>query len=311
MDVDARRVLVIGEALVDIVSGPDARVLETRPGGAPLNVAVGLARLDVPTVLLTTFGGDEHGDLVRQHLSESGVPLASQSRDDGPTSVAHASLDGSGAATYRFDLRWDPPRVDLPTDLLAVHVGSLGTVLAPGAETTRRLVADAAAAGATVTYDPNVRPVISTDHEQAWSQVREWAALAHVVKLSDADAEYLRPDAGIDATIDALLGAGRTRLVVVTQGAAGSTLATRAHRVHVDSPEVDVVDTVGAGDSFMSALVAVMADRELHDPDALRTATRERLAEIGGWAATAAAVTCSRRGADPPRTHELPELPRG
>lgn len=309
MDGDARKVLVVGEALVDIVTDPDGRTLETRPGGAPLNVAVGLARLDVPTVLLTSFGTDRHGDLVQRHLSESGVQLAAASRGDHPTSVAHAALDGSGAATYRFDLRWDPPHAALPEDLQAVHVGSLGTVLAPGAETTRRLVDDAVAVGAAISYDPNVRPAVSTDHEEAWSDVRRWAALAHVVKLSDDDAEYLCPGAGVDRVVDALLEQERTQLVVVTEGAAGTTLATRKHRVHVDAPKVDVTDTVGAGDSYMSALIAAMSDRELTEVGTLHRASPDRLAGIGAWAAEAAAVTCSRRGADPPHSRDLPERP--
>ena len=308
-DADARPVLVVGEALVDIVSAADGELLESRPGGAPLNVAVGLARLGVPTTLLTSFGSDGHGDAILRHLSDSGVDLAMASRGEGTTSVAHATLDEQGAATYRFQLQWNPPELALPADLLAVHVGSLGTVLEPGTQTTRRLVVEAAAAGATVTYDPNVRPAISPDRTAAWSQVREWAALAHVVKLSDDDAEYLRPGTDTSAVIDTLLEAERTRLVVVTEGAAGTTLATDEHRVHVEAPRIDVVDTVGAGDSFMSALVAVMTDRELSAPEGLQRISRDRLHDIGSWAAAAAAITCSRRGADPPHRDELAAVP--
>jgi fructokinase len=302
---NGRPVLVVGEALVDIVSGPDGAVLETRPGGAPLNVAVGLARLDVPTTLLTTFGADEHGETVVRHLAESGVRLASRSPSPDPTSVAHASLDEDGAATYRFDLTWDPPAVELPDDLQALHTGSLGTVLAPGAKTTRVLVDAAIAAGATVTYDPNVRPAISPDRERAWQQVRQWAELAHVVKLSDADAEFLCPGTGLGEVIDRFLAAPRTRMVVVTCGADGAALATARERVHVEAPRTKVVDTVGAGDSFMSALIADMAGRELADPERLAEVPRQRLQQVGAFAVTAAAITCSRRGADPPRRRDV------
>lgn len=301
----APRVLVIGEALVDIVGTQDDGLIESRPGGAPLNVAVGLARLSIPTMLLPSYGADRHGDAIEQHLQHSGVHLASTPRSEHPTSVAHATLDAAGAATYRFELQWDLPAPTLPADLLAVHVGSLGTVLKPGAEVVRRMVVDVAPAGAAITYDPNVRPTTSPDHEAAWSQVRDWAALAHVVKLSADDAAYLSPATGLDDVIDVLLDAEQTRLIVVTQGAAGATLATRDHRIHVGAPAVDVVDTVGAGDSFMSALIAALADGQPCDLDAISDIGRQRLHDIGSWAATAAAITCARRGADPPRRDDV------
>jgi fructokinase len=302
---DSGRILVVGEALVDIVSGPDGDMTETRPGGAPLNVAVGLARLQVPTTLLTSFGADDHGALVARHLAESGVRLASPSPGPAPTSVAHASLDERGAATYHFDLAWDPPAVPVPDNVQALHTGSLATVLEPGAKATRALVDSAIAAGATITYDPNVRPAISPDRGEAWRRVRQWAERAHVVKLSDADAGFLCPGTGIGEVIDRFLAWQRTRLVVVTCGADGATLATARERVHVEAPRVRVVDTVGAGDSFMSALLADMAGRELADPDSLAGTTRQRLQQIGAFAVTAAAITCSRRGADPPYRREV------
>jgi fructokinase len=298
-------VLVIGEALVDIVSDTEGRTLETRPGGAPLNVAVGLSRLGVPTILLTSFGQDEHGSAIAEHLEASGVRLASPQRTEKPTSVAHASLDRAGSATYRFDLSWEPAEVPVPREVTAVHVGSLGTVLEPGAGRTRQIVQQARETGTVVTYDPNVRPAISEDARLAWTQVQEWAALADVVKLSDDDAAFLQPEAPVDAVIETFLAAPRTRLVVVTQGAGGTTLATREHRVHVDTPRVEVVDTVGAGDSFMSAVIAALAERELSSPESIGRLTRQRLHDIGTWAATAAAVTCSRRGADPPHRLEV------
>jgi len=302
---ESRPIMVVGESLVDIVSGPDGQVLETWPGGSPLNVAVGLARLQVPTLLLTSLGADEHAALVTRHLAESGVRLASSSPGSGATSVAHARLDEHGAATYRFDLTWEPPAVSLPDNLQALHTGSLATVLEPGAKATRSLVDDAIAAGATITFDPNVRPALSPGRDEAWRSVRQWASLAHVVKLSDDDAEYLSAGSRIGEVIDHLLSAERTRLVVVTCGADGATLATERERVHVEAPRTSVVDTVGAGDSFMSALISDMAGRELADPQRLTDTPRQRLQQIGAFAVTAAAITCSRRGADPPYRREV------
>lgn len=292
-------VLVVGESLVDVIRSSEGNAVETRPGGAPLNVAVGLARLGVPTSLHTAYGQDAHGDLVHRHLTDSGVRVVTD-RTGEPTSVADALLDAAGAAAYRFDLAWDPPPVTLPDGLGALHVGSLGTVLEPGAAVVRDAVDRAAMAGILVTYDPNVRPATSPDGERAWRGVREWAAAAHVVKLSDDDAAHLRPGASPEDVVDDLLAGERTDLVVVTSGR-GASLATARHRVEVTAPSVDVVDTVGAGDSFMSALVAALAGSR---PAEL---SREALQRIGDFACTAAAITCSRQGADPPALVDLPQ----
>lgn len=297
-------VLVVGESLVDVVIGPDGSVLDTRPGGAPLNIAVGLARLEIPTQLLTTFGDDVYGGLVEQHALDSDVRLVPGSRSADPTSVARASLDETQAASYEFDLRWAPPALDLPTGLAGLHVGSIGTAQPPGDATVLRLAEQAIAAGVPVTYDPNVRPAISPDPAQAWEGVRRWAGLADVVKLSEDDAAYLQPDADTDAMLDTLLAEDRTRLAVVTRGRDGTRLAGRRHRVDVPAPPVTVVDTVGAGDSFMSGLIAALLDRDLLDAR-LAELTKADLRVVGGFAAAVAAVTCSRRGADPPRRADL------
>lgn len=298
-------VLVVGESLVDVVISPDGVPIDTRPGGAPLNIAVGLARLDVPTYLLTSFGDDEHGTVVAAHAKDSGVRLLEQGRSEQPTSVARALLDTAHQASYEFDLHWDPPPVELPADLDALHVGSLGTVVAPGDAAVRDLAGRAAASGVPVSYDPNVRPAISTDPALAWAGVRRWAAAADVVKMSDDDAAYLCPGAGVDDMLDAMLAAGRCGLAVLTRGADGTTLSTATERVQVPAPAVRVVDTVGAGDSFMSGLLTALLDRDLLHVARLPRLTGEELRAVGRWAAAVAAVTCSRRGADPPHRADL------
>jgi fructokinase len=299
------RVLVVGESLVDVVIAPSGATIDARPGGSPLNIAVGLARLDVPTLLLTTFGDDEYGRLVTKHAAASAVRLLHESPTPQPTSVARALLDETNQARYEFELHWDPQPTDLPVGVSAMHVGSLGTAVTPGDATVFALAEQAVAAGVPVTYDPNVRPAISTAPDAAWAGVRRWADLADVVKMSDDDARYVRTGAGVDVMLDELLSGPRTRLAVITRGADGTVLATRRHRVHVAAPPVHVVDTVGAGDSFMSALITALLDRDLFVGDALASVTEEQLAEIGGWAVRVAAITCGRRGADPPRRAEL------
>ena len=184
-------------------------------------------------------------------------------------------------------------------------VGSLGTVVPPGDATVWDLVGRAHAAGVPATYDPNVRPTVSTDPVAAWAGVRRWATAADVVKVSDADAAYLRPGLGGDDMLDAILGGGRTALAVLTQGADGTTLATSAQPGARAGAPVDVVDTVGAGDSFMSGLIAALLDRDLLAAARLPLLSETELREVGAWSATVAALTCSRRGADPPHRGDL------
>jgi fructokinase len=292
--------VVVGEALVDVVVTGDGEVRQA-PGGSPLNVAVGLSRLGVDTLLVTRYGDDAPGLLVAEHLSSSAVAVDESSLVPGSrTSTATAHLDVAGAATYTFDLGWELEDARLPPDAVAVHTGSLGAALRPGRDAVLRLLDEAAAAGLPVSFDPNARPSLTPDAEAAARDVLECSRHAHVVKLSDEDLAFLWP--GRDAAdLAAQLLAGPTELVVVTTGGEGATAYSRTASIHVAGRRVDVVDTVGAGDSFMSALLAVVLEHGLADLD------EARLAAYVEAANEAAAITVSRRGADPPRRDELPD----
>jgi fructokinase len=293
------QVVVAGEALVDVVQ-PAVGEPEAAPGGSPLNVAVGLARLGLGTLLVTELGDDEYGDQLRRHLEASGVVLHEDSVVPGArTSSAAARLDRTGAATYEFDLSWSLGPRTLPADARCLHVGSLGTALRPGRDHVLDLVDQAVQRGAVVTFDPNARPALTPDPAQSWADVRETAASAHVVKVSDEDLHFLRPGLAASGLADELLR-GTTELVVVTAGGSGATAFSRLGSAEVPGLTTSVVDTVGAGDSFMAALVAVVLE---HGLDRL---TEERLRAYLEAAHQAAAVTVSRRGADPPARDELP-----
>lgn len=301
-------VLVVGESLVDVVvpAGGDASEGVRRPGGSPMNVAVGLARLEVPTRLVTRLGDDEDGRLVREHLTASHVDLAPGTVDPATsTGVATARLDGAGVATYDFEVTWDLPPTPLPEDCRALHVGSIGAGVRPGRDAVVALAAQAHEAGLPVSFDPNARPAFTPDADQAWRDVLELAALCDLVKLSDEDAEFLQPGRDLLELAHALLGTGPA-LVVVTGGGGVATAVTRAGEVVVaESRNVGVADTVGAGDSFMAALVAAT----LPDRAAGLWAggpPHRRVADYLAAAHEAAAITVTRRGADPPRLNELP-----
>jgi fructokinase len=293
------RFLVVGEALVDIVV-PAAGTPERAPGGSPLNVAVGLSRLGFPTTLATQIGDDDLGRLVEDHLEASGVCLAGDAVVAGsPTSTATATIDEQGAASYSFDLRWALPRLPVPQGTSALHVGSLGAALRPGRESVLAIVTQAAEDGLPVSFDPNARPALTPDPAEAWADVEQVASLADVVKLSDEDLAFLRPDRDPPEVARSLLSR-RTRLVVVTFGGVKAFAASGDAAVEVPSSPAAVVDTVGAGDSFMAALLAVVAEHGLESLDV------QRLAGYLAAAHQAAAITVSRRGADPPWRSELP-----
>lgn len=301
------RFVVVGESLVDVVT-PQHGGTTREPGGSPLNVAVGLARLDVPTLLITRIGDDADGRLVAAHARASGVVLDPGSvQPDLVTSTARALLDADHAASYTFDLAWDLPPRQLPDDASGLHVGSLGAILPPGNAAVLDLLRQAEDAELFVSYDPNVRPAFVADTGRCWRLVTELADRARLVKVSEDDLRLLHPDAGVDDLAGALLG-GATELVVVTHGARGATAYREGSKVAAPGGGVEVVDTVGAGDSFMAALLAVLLEWEVTGPGPgrLRALDEDRLRTLLVAAGRAAAVTCGRRGADPPRRSELP-----
>jgi fructokinase len=300
-------VVVVGEALVDVVV-PAEGEQTAAVGGSPLNVAVGLARLDVASLLITRVGDDEHGRWIAEHLEDSGAHLAATAVVPGTrTSTATAHLDEEQAARYEFDLVWDLDHHVLP-EARALHIGSLGATLLPGRHAVDDLVRQAEGSDLLVSYDPNVRPAFVTDPAETWRDVVEIAARCRLVKLSDEDLRVMRPEAAEEELVRELLAGGSTELVVVTRGSAGASAYTPMSALHEQAPRIEVVDTVGAGDSFMAALLAILDDWNVpaDGVGAFEAMDEDRLRLLLRGAMTAAALTCSRRGADPPRRRELP-----
>ena len=302
-------ITVIGEALIDEVVS-DTAPRRSHPGGSPLNVAVGVARLGRPVQFVGRYGSDAYGVLIAEHLKSNSV-LSAQPADDRPTSVATAVLDPAGGARYTFDLEWDLPgladalpRLLQGTTLL--HTGSIATMLSPGAHEVLAAV-ERAHPQATITFDPNCRPTIITDVSYAREQAEKFVRLADVVKASDEDLAWLYPDEPVEDSARRWLEMGPA-IVVVTRGSKGPWAVAAAGTCEVPAVTVTVADSVGAGDSFMSALIAGLMDRDYGG-----AARRPELRRIGvgdleallAYAARAAAITVSRPGADPPYRSEL------
>ena len=298
-------VLVIGEALVDIVSALGQPPVE-HAGGSPANVALGLGRLGVRTHLLTRIGQDERGRLIRGHLEASGVRLVDGSVTAEPTSTATAHLDPAGIASYEFDLDWALPGTAVTGSARAVHTGSIAATLAPGGDDVLRLI-EAVAGRSLVSYDPNARPALMGDPHQALERIERIVRAADVVKVSDEDLEWLLP--GIDPLqVAETWRASGPALVVVTLGSAGAVGVLASGVVQVAAPEIVVADTVGAGDALMAGLLDGLDGAGLLRPDRvedLRTSDPATLGPLLSHAVRTAALTCTRPGADPPIREDL------
>lgn len=275
-----------------------------------MNVAVGLARLGHPAQFVGRYGDDAYGRLIVQHLRDNSV-LFPVDADTSPTSVATARLDPAGGASYDFQLVWALPDLAAQQEALLdgttlLHTGSIATMLSPGADDVLTLVT-AAHPLATITYDPNCRPTIVTDASFAREQAERFVALADVVKASDEDLAWLYPERTPEQSARAWLEAGAA-VVIVTRGSKGPWGVCRAGEASEPAPSTSVVDTVGAGDSFMAALVGAIVDLELdgaHRREDLRRITLEQLTGLLRYAARAAAITVSRAGANPPSRAEM------
>ena len=313
---DGGVVAVAGEVITDLVPAGEPGLFRAAPGGSPANVAVSVARLEVPVRMLARLSSDVLGRRLREHLVGNGVDLSRAVRAAEPSSLAIVVLADDGTAEYDFrvdgtaDWQWrDDELAGSVDDVVALHVGSLALTTPPGGEVLRRLAATAHDR-ASVTFDPNVRHLLMGSAEATMAIVDEVLPVADVVKASEEDLDWLAPGRHV-AEVAAEWASRGPSLVVVTRGGDGAVAVGRtAGEVGRPGVEVAVVDTVGAGDSFMGALLA-----GLHGRDLLGAAARDRLRSLDAATVSAlldeaiavSAVTCSRRGADPPTAAEMRE----
>ena len=303
---DAPHALVIGEALVDVVISPDG-TRSAHPGGSPMNVAVGLARLGLPTVLATMIGVDTAGAQIIGHLEQAGITLSAGSITDAPSSSAVATLNSSGAAHYDFNLQWDIPTPRAAGARL-IHTGSIGSLLEPGATAVRQTFDDAPPS-TLLSFDPNIRPDVMGSREDVLPKVEALASSAHVVKMSDEDMEWLYPGRSHSEIADRYVEMG-VALFVITRGAQGCYVRADHHELELIPPPVAVTDTIGAGDAFMSGLLYTLLDTDVVAQVLERTLDRQALKQAACTALASAAITVSRAGANPPDQSELNEFIR-
>lgn len=304
--------LVCGEGLFDVFIGGEsnrALHLDAHPGGSPFNVAIGLARLAQPVSFFGGVARDMLGDRLHRVLEIEGIGTGSVCRFDAPTTLGLVELSQYGVPRYAFygngAADRQPTVADLPAlddTVQAIHLGSYATVVEPVATALEALVRRERGLRL-IAYDPNVRLNVEASVDRWRDKVETLAGLSHVVKISDEDAHLLYAGEGGDAIARRWLAQG-TRLVIMTRGAAGASAWNTDLRVDVAAPRTEVVDTVGAGDTFQAAMLAWLAECDCLTPGALAALSRERLAALLDFSVRTAAITCSRRGADLPRRDE-------
>ena len=306
--------VVCGEALMDVFAvGETAHgvQLDARIGGSPFNVAIGLARMGQPVGF---FGGVSTGFLgerLLRALREEGVDVSCTPRSTAPTTLGLVGLDANGVASYAFYGEGAADRVVgeaalemLPARARAFHFGSFATVVEPVASTQRALV-EREYQRSLISYDPNIRLNVEPDL-QRWQDLLQWMLpRTHLRKVSSEDLELLFPGVAPASLAQQWLERG-VCLVVVTHGGEGAQAWTAGGvQAQALPPPVEVVDTVGAGDTYMAALLTWLAERDLLRPAQLAALDQAALTQALQFAARAAAITCSRRGADLPRRAEL------
>jgi fructokinase len=298
-------IVVAGEALIDLVpQGAGALVgLLPRLGGGPYNTAVALGRLGSPTAFCSRVSSDAFGEALLEGLRDAGVDVASVQRGGEPTTLAVASIGADGSAAYSFYVEGTADRLfaapaQLPDATRAVSFGTCSLVLEPGASAYEELMRTAAAHGVFTALDPNIRAGLIPDADAYRARFKSWLPSVSLLKLSAEDAEWL------GGTPREWLASGPAA-VVVTRGGDGLTVHTRDGSVHVPGEPVEVVDTIGAGDTVNAALLHGLAARDALSPAAVAGLSADGWTELLRFAARAAAITCSRAGAEPPYASEL------
>lgn len=305
--------LVCGEALMDVFAAGETATgmtLDARVGGSPFNVAVGLARMGQPVSLLTSISRGFLGDRLMHALTSEGVQIGAVQRSDHPTTLSLVGLDANQIPSYAFygdgaaDRQLTPQALSaIPASVRVLHFASYATVVEPIASTLRALL-EQERTRCLVSFDPNVRlnvqPVASV-----WREHLQWMLpRCHLLKISDEDLGLLLPGTQVQDFAAQALDQG-VKLLVVTRGAQGAMAWTRTANAHVTSVPVSVVDSVGAGDTFQAALLTWLAESSLLGASDLDSLTDLQLESALVFSARAAALTCSRRGADLPRRNEL------
>ena len=307
-------IVVCGEALMDVFdAGATAtgNALDARIGGSPYNVAMGLSRLAQPVAFCGAVSTGFLGERLMRSLADEGIDTSCVQRTAAPTSICVIGLDAQGVPAYDFygergadrQLNANAALASVPGNTRALHFGSYAMVVEPVAAAQRALIGREHTR-TLISYDPNIRPTVEPSLP-IWRETLQWMLpRTHLLKISDEDIGLLFPGAALDELASGWLAQG-PRLVVITRGGEGALGFTASTQVQAAPMQVDVVDTVGAGDTFQAAMLTWLAEHDRLSIDGVSQLDAAALRNLLGFATRAAAITCSRRGADLPRRQEL------
>lgn len=308
--------LVCGEALFDLFSDnsdADPIPFEAHIGGSPFNVAVGLARLGCDVAFFGGISTDRFGRRLVDRLIEEGVDISMVPRIPALTTLAVVQRDKEGVPSYTFygkdaaDRLVTPEMIpELPEDVRIIHIGSFSCLVDPVASTIKELISRFRQ-NRLIAFDPNIRPTVVGDMDLWRTNCETLVATADLVKISSEDFGIAWPGQDLTSAIERWVSAG-TALVIVTKGEDGAEAFTANHRISVPAKKITVVDSVGAGDSFQSSILANLIDLKVDSGKTLRTLDETALNGLLVRAIEASALTCTRRGADLPRRQDLTGL---
>jgi fructokinase len=304
-------IVVCGEALIDLVpAGGD--LWRALPGGSPANTAVALSRLGTPVTMLARLSDDAFGVALRKRFTDNDVDLRWAVDATDSTTLAIVGLDDSGGARYTFhvhdtaDWQWQDSEIppSFGPDVATIHAGSMGLIGEPGGAVLEAMLVRERGRRV-ISIDPNVRPIMCEDVAAYREAVERWLGIAHIVKVSADDVTWLYPDREFLEVAREWAARGPS-LVVMTLGADGAVAFTSSGASHrVPGVKVEVVDTIGAGDTFTAGLLHSLKAQGLLDVQALARLSDAQLDEALRYAALVSALACTREGADPPYAQDV------
>jgi fructokinase len=307
-------VLVIGEALVDVVHGINGEI-KNIPGGSPANTAVALARLGTKTYMKARTSHDQFGEEIRNYLTNQNVNLDYSLVVDSPSSVINAVIQKDGSAKYEANLKgaadygWTFEELNqvIDPDIQIVQLGSLTSYVEPGATNVEKWFSQLRQSNNyLLNFDPNIRHPLDGENEvDVRNRAKKLASLSHVVKASDEDLNWIFSNSNPQDSAIKIIESGAS-LVIVTLGKKGAFAVNKKHEiVEVTANEIAVIDTIGAGDTFAAALITQLLEKSWINKNALENLSSDDLTEILTNCSAASAITCSRQGANPPHRHEV------
>ena len=307
-------VLVIGEALVDVVHGINGEI-KNIPGGSPANTAVALARLGTKTYMKARTSSDQFGTEIRNYLTNQNVNLDYSFVVDSPSSVIDAVIQKDGSAKYEANLNgaadygWTFAELnqEIDPDIQIIQLGSLTSYVEPGATNVEKWFAQLRQSDKyLLTFDPNIRhPLDGQNEKDVRNRAKRLASLSHVVKASDEDLNWIFSNDNPKDSAIKIIESGAS-LVFVTLGKKGAFVINKKHEIiEVPAKEIEVIDTIGAGDTFAAALITQLLENSWINENELEKLKTTDLTTILTNCASAATITCSRQGANPPHRHEV------